>query len=99
MKPINDLQVIKGTLIVVNWGYKTEIFNDLEIAYRYFDIYNSVFSDRNFRSVRKIDYEKFCEILLSDDENSNFILLHTNLTKHSPTHTIKIQIQKIREEI
>ena len=41
-----------------------------------------------------MDFEKFCDILLSDDENSNFILLHTNMK-----NTIKIQIQKIRETI
>ena len=81
-------------LIVVNWGYKTELFDDLKTAYRYFDIFRDVYADQNFRYVVKMDFEKFCDTLLSDDENSIFILLHTNMK-----NTIKIQIQKIRETI
>lgn len=82
-------------LIIVNWGYEVEIFNDLETAYRYFDIYRDIYSNENFRSVVKMDYEKFCDILLYDDEDHNFILLHTNIKDT----VVKIQIQKIREEI
>ena len=81
-------------LIVVNWGFKTELFDDLKTAYRYFDIFRDVYADQNFRYVVKMDFEKFCDTLLSDDENSNFILLHTNMK-----NTIKIKIQKIRETI
>ena len=82
-------------LIVVNWGFKTELFDDLKTAYRYFDIFRDIYSDQNFITVKKMDYEKFCDILLSDDENLNFILLNTSIKDT----VIKIQIQKIRESL
>ena len=82
-------------LIVANWGFKTELFDDLKTAYRYFDIFRDIYADQNLKNVVKMDFEKFCDILLYDDEDHNFILLHTNMKNT----VIKIQIQKIRETI
>lgn len=96
---IRDFQVWGETfhrkLIVVNWGFKTEIFNDLKLAYDYFSVYKNIYSDENLKNVVKMDFEKFCDILLYDDEDHNFILLHTNMKDT----VIKIQIQKIRESL
>mgnify|MGYP003149363256 CR=1 FL=1 len=82
-------------LVVFNKGFEVVIFDNLKQAYEYFRIYRNIYSSENIRTIKRMDYEKFCDILLYDNEDHNSILVYTTI-QDTP---IKINIQKIKEEI